>query len=257
VGVVALRVDVVRQFHIRSEAVSGDHVTFDAEETRHLARVLRLRPGAVVQTVDGRGHALVVRLTRIGARAAEGEVITREVRSSESPLELTLVQAIPKGEKLESIIRMATELGVRRIVPVISERTVVRVEPARRSTRLARWQRVAKEAAKQSGRPVIPDVQAPVALVAWLAEPRPPGLCLCLWERADTPAAAVLPEGPIERASLVVGPEGGFTDAEAHGLLSAGAIVAGLGPRILRTETAGPVGLALLQARYGDLGARR
>jgi 16S rRNA (uracil1498-N3)-methyltransferase len=244
----------VTRFHVRPEAVTGDRVTFDAEETRHLARVLRLRPGTVVRAVDGRGHELTVRLTRIGPRLAEGEVIGRGVESSESPLDLTLVQGIPKGEKLEVIIRMATELGVARVIPLIGERTIPRRDPDRGVSRVARWQRVAKEAAKQSGRAVIPEIRPPVALAVWLAEPRGPGLFLCLWERASTPVASVLPDGPVARAILVVGPEGGFAEGEVSTLRSAGAIVAGLGPRILRSETAGPVGLAMLQSRYGDLG---
>jgi 16S rRNA (uracil1498-N3)-methyltransferase len=245
----------VTRFYIRPEAVVGDHVTFEPEETRHLARVLRLRPGAVLRAVDGRGHALTVRLTRVGARAAEGDIIGRDLESFESPLDLTLVQSIPKGDKLEVIIRMATELGVTRVVPVVSARSIVRLEPGRESGRIKRWQRVASEAAKQSGRAVIPDVARPVTLAEWLVAPlRLPGLVLCLWEGAKIPAAAVLPEGCITRAVLVVGPEGGFTDEEALDLRAAGAILAGLGPRILRAETAGPVGLALLQSRYGDLG---
>jgi 16S rRNA (uracil1498-N3)-methyltransferase len=199
-----------------------------------------------------------VRLRRLGARAAEGEIIGRGVHRAESPLDLTLVQGIPKGDKLDVIIRMATELGVTRVVPVISARSIARPEPGRESQRIKRWQRVAKEAAKQSGRTVIPDVERPVTLPEWLAAaPRPPGLLLCLWEDADTPAATGLPAGPLLQAILVVGPEGGLTDEEALDLRSAGAILVGLGPRILRTETAGPVGLALLQSRYGDLGMAR
>jgi 16S rRNA (uracil1498-N3)-methyltransferase len=242
------------RFHVRPESVTGDRVIFDAEETHHLARVLRLRAGALVHTVDGLGHELAVRLTRIGPRGAEGEIVGRGVRRSESPLDLTLVQGIPKGDKLESIIRMATELGVARVVPLIAGRSVPRTEAGRLSARALRWQRVAKEAAKQSGRAVIPEVTPPRALSAWVGETRPPGLILCLWEQAETPVAAVLPDGPIERATLIVGPEGGLDAEEVASLRSAGALVGGLGPRILRSDTAGPVGLALLQFRYGDLG---
>ncbi len=243
------------RFHIRPEAVRGDRVTFDAEETHHLARVLRLQPGAVVRTVDGRGHELTVRLTRIGARAAEGDIVGRAIRASESPFELTLVQGIPKGLKLEAIVRMATELGVARVIPLLCDRTIARPEPRQPSHRLIRWRRVAKEAAKQSGRAVIPEVRQPITLGEWLTEPRAPGLLLCLWEGERTPLATVLPGGRPPRATVVVGPEGGLSDAEAQGLRSVGAILAGLGPRILRAETAGPVALALLQSRYGDLGS--
>jgi 16S rRNA (uracil1498-N3)-methyltransferase len=245
----------VSRFHIRPEAVSGDRVRFDAEETHHLARVLRLRPGAVVETVDGQGHEFTVRLTWIGARDAEGDIVGRAARASESPLDLTLVQGIPKADKLELIIRMATELGVRRVIPALSERTVVRLPPRETSLRLARWRRVAKEAAKQSGRAVIPEVSAPIELGSWLTGPGTPGLLLCLWEKERAPLASVLPGERPARVTVVVGPEGGLTDAEVLGLRSAGAVAASLGPRILRAETAGPVVLALLQSRYGDLGA--
>ena len=245
------------RFHVRADAVSGERVSFDAAEAHHLARVLRLGPGDMVQAVDGRGLELTVRLTRVGPRGAEGAIVGRVSRPVESPLDLTLAQGIPKGDKLESIIRMATELGVARIVPLVTERTIARAEPSRWSQRLLRCQRVAREAAKQSGRAVVPEVEGPRALTDWLGEPRPPGLLLCCWEGERTGLAAALPAGGLDRATVVVGPEGGLSEGEVTRLRSAGAVVAGLGPRILRTETAGPVALALLQARYGDLGATR
>ncbi|MBI2527214.1 MAG: 16S rRNA (uracil(1498)-N(3))-methyltransferase [Candidatus Rokubacteria bacterium] len=241
-------------FYLRAEAVSGPRVTFDAQETRHLARVLRLAPGDVVQAVDGQGQELTVRLTRVDARSAEGLILGREGRQRESPLHLTLVQGLPKGAKLETIIRMATELGVSRVVPVVTERTVVRTDAVRRAGRLDRWQRVAREAAKQCGRTVIPEVAAARPLAEWLHEGRPDGLLLCLWEEEHALLADRLPPPPVSVATLVVGPEGGLAAGEVDALGAAGAVTASLGGRVLRTETAGPVGLALLQARYGDLG---
>lgn len=246
------------RFHIRPEAISGDRVAFDAEETRHLARVLRLRPGDLVRAVDGQGHEFTVRLTRVTPRAAEGEVVARTLRPAESPLHLTLAQGIPKGDKMESIVRMATELGVARIVPLVTERTVARAPAPRWAGRLGRWQRVAREAAKQSGRAVIPEVAAPAAPAQWLADrTHARGLFLCFWEEAGQGLAGALPPGPVERATAVVGPEGGLTADEVAAFSQAGAAVVGLGARILRTETAGPVALALLQLRYGDLGVPR
>jgi 16S rRNA (uracil1498-N3)-methyltransferase len=244
----------VSRFHIRPEAVRGDRVAFDAQETHHLARVLRLRAGDLVQAVDGAGHELTVRLTRVGAREAEGAVLARAARTTESRLHLTLAQGVAKGDKLEGVIRMATELGAARIVPLITERTVVSPEAAAR--RLVRWRRVAKEAAKQSGRAVIPEVAAAGTLDAWLAARAEGGLLLCLWENEPVGLDDRLPAGPVTRATVVVGPEGGLSLAEVERLRAAGAVVVGLGPRILRTETAGPVAVALLQSRYGDLGAR-
>jgi len=138
-------------------------------------------------------------------------------------------------------------------VPLVTARTVVRVEPERPGSRLSRWQRVAKEAAKQTGRAVITEVTAPTRLASWIAGRETEGLLVCLWEDAREPLGPQLPRGPVARATVVVGPEGGLERAEADALRTVGAVVGGMGPRILRTETAGPVGLAILQARYGAL----
>jgi len=242
----------VSRFHVRPEAVRGDRVTFDAEESHHLARVLRLGAGDLVTALDGGGQELIVRLTRVGTRGAEGTVVSRRALHTESPLDLTLAQGIAKGDKMESIIRMATELGVTRIVPLLTERSLVGAEAA--SRRLGRWQRVSKEAAKQSGRAVIPEVAPPHTLADWLAAIGEPGLLLCLWENERAPLNERLPAGRPFQVRVVVGPEGGLTDNEIARLRAAGAVIAGLGSRILRTETAGPIAVALLQSRYGDLG---
>ena len=151
---------------------------------------------------------------------------------------------------------MATELGVCRVAPVVTERTIARAAPARWPHRLERWRRVAKEAAKQSGRAIIPEIDPPRALAEWLVLPRPPGLVVCFWEGETNGLDAVLPAGGVARASVIVGPEGGFSEGEVAQIRATGSLVAGLGPRILRADTAGPVALALLQSRYGDLGAR-
>jgi 16S rRNA (uracil1498-N3)-methyltransferase len=244
----------VTRFLIRHEDVAGDRVTFDAEETRHLTRVLRLGPGDIIEAFDGLGNVLTVRLERVSGRLAHGILIARAPLQSESPLRLTLAQSIPKGDKMEGIIRMATELGAARVVPLVTVRTVVRVEPGRPESRLSRWQRVAKEAAKQSGRALVAEVTPPQTLAAWIASRETDGLLVCLWEDAPEPLGPQLPPRPVSHATVVVGPEGGLERAEADALRAAGAVVGGLGPRILRTETAGPVGLAILQMRYGDLG---
>ena len=242
------------RFLVRADAVEGDRVRFDAAEARHLGRVLRLGPGDVVHAVDGHGHEWTIRLTEVGPRSAIGDVLDRRSRPRESPLALTLVQGLGKADKMDVIVRMATELGVARVAPVITERTVAGAEPARWPARHGRWQRVAREAAKQCGRAVAPTVDAPRSLDTWLDEPGDRGLLVCLWEGATAPVGRALPAPPITHATLVIGPEGGLAAREVERLERAGAIVAGLGPRILRTETAGPVAIALLQHRYGDLG---
>lgn len=248
------------RFRVRPEAIDGDLVTFDVEETRHLARVLRLGAGDLVRALDGRGLELTVRLTAVGPRSAAGTVVDRTVPLTESPLRLTLAQGIARGDKMESVIRMATELGAIRIAPLVTARTVVRRPPGSWQAKWQRWQRVAQEGAKQCGRAVVPVVEEPRPLDLWLAQAGSTELLVCLWEEARQALAEVLPPDRVSSAALVVGPEGGLDEAEVETLRRGGAAVAGLGPRILRTETAGPVGLALLQARYGDLmatGSRR
>lgn len=247
------------KFHVRPEAVHGDRVVFDAGETRHLVRVLRLGPGDLVQVVDGQGSEFQVRLESIEGRSATGTILARSTAASESPLVLTLAQGIPKGDKMEWIVRTVTELGVARIVPLLTERTVVRLDPGRWRDRVRRWQRVAKEAAKQCGRTVIPAVDAPRSLQEFAEADWKTELALCLWEGERRGLGELLAEtaGRVTSALLVVGPEGGLAPREVEALAARGFKVAGLGPRILRTETAGPVGVALLQARFGDLGSPR
>ena len=248
----------MRRFRVRPENIVGDRVIFDADETRHLRRVLRLGAGDVVEALDGAGIMLTVRIESAAPRGAEGTVLSRSAHRTESPLRLVLAQGIAKGDKMETIIRMATELGVTQVVPLATARAVVKFEPGRREARVSRWQRVAQEAAKQSGRAVVPEIARPQPLDEWLAargSAQSSGdLLVCLWEGALTSLVPQLPQAPIDEATLVIGPEGGLEAAEARALEKAGAVVGNLGGRILRTETAGPVGLALLQARYGDLG---
>jgi len=189
-------------------------------------------------------------------------------RESESPLRITLVQSVPKGDKMEAIVRAATELGVAHVVPALTARTVVTLEPSRWRDRARRWQRVAKEAAKQCGRAVVPPVDIPRPLADVLALDEPADLRLCLWEGAIDERSGSLPVATLadslpaaldagSRIHLLVGPEGGLSREEVESARAHRWTIVGMGPRILRTETAGPAVIAVLQSRFGDLGARR
>ena len=244
----------MRRFAIAPERIADGRVTFDALETRHLARVLRLGPGDTVVATDGVGHDYTVRLDAVRPRAS-GVVVGVAEAAGESPLAITLVQAVPKGDKLETIVRAATELGVARIVPALTARTVVRLAERQAAARLARWQRVVREAAKQCGRPVVPYVVPPRTLPDCLDEARSADVALCLWEgSAQRLDAALVEAGSPRRVALLVGPEGGLERREVDAARERGWRVVGLGARILRTETAGPALIAILQARWGDLG---
>jgi 16S rRNA (uracil1498-N3)-methyltransferase len=244
----------VRRFTIGPERIDGTRVAFDREESHHLMRVLRLRPGDLVIAADGQGHDYTVRIDALGATAS-GTVVASRTPAVESPLAVSLLQGIAKGDKMETIVRAATELGVRRIVPVITERTVVRLDPARWRERARRWQRVAREASKQCGRPVVPEVDAPAPLAAVLAEAATAELRLCFWEEATEPLSSALRRvtAAPSAVQILVGPEGGLAPTEAAAAHEQGFTPVRLGPRVLRTETAGPAAVAILQSRFGDL----
>jgi len=260
----------VRRFTITPERIAGGRVAFDRGESRHLSRVLRLRSGDTVLAADGTGREYTVRLETVGEQAT-GTVLGVAAGASESPVQITLVQSVPKGDKMESIVRASTELGVAHVVPVLTTRTVVTLEAGRWRDRARRWQRVAAEAAKQCGRAVIPTVTTPRPLAEVLARDEPSELQLCLWEGATTMAGpGAEPERPPGRAlaaslppslpagariRLLVGPEGGLSREEVESAQARGWTIVGVGPRILRTETAGPAIIAVLQARFGDLGS--
>jgi len=260
----------VRRFTIPPERIRNGRVVFDRDESRHLARVLRLRAGDTVLAADGAGREYTVRLETVGDEAT-GTVLGVGTNEHESPVRITLIQSVPKGDKMESIVRASTELGVARIVPVLTVRTIVTLEAGRWRDRARRWQRVAKEAAKQCGRAVVPAVDVPRPLDDLLELGEAADLKLCLWEGARGAAAGqgggqarllgttlaaslppALPGG--SRIHLLVGPEGGLAPEEVENARARGWAIVGAGPRILRTETAGPAIIAVLQARFGDLG---
>ena len=264
----------MRRFTITPERIRDGRVFFDRDESRHLVRVLRLRPGDTVLATDGAGGEYTVRLETVGDEAT-GTVLGVGTNERESPIRITLLQAVPKGDKMESIVRASTELGVTRILPVLTARTIVTLDAGRWRDRARRWQRIAKEAAKQCGRAVVPPVEAPQPLVDALDSVEKADLLLCSYEGAAAGAAGgqrggearllgttlasslppALPAG--SHICVLVGPEGGLAWEEVGELWRRGWTVVGMGPRILRTETAGPAIIAVLQARFGDLGAVR
>jgi 16S rRNA (uracil1498-N3)-methyltransferase len=251
----------VHRFTISPDRIDGGRVVFDRDESRHLG-VLRLRPGDTVLAVDGEGREYTVRLERVG-EAAHGAVLDVAARATESPLHITLLQSVPKGDRMDTIVRASTELGVARVVPLLTARTVVALDAGRWRDRARRWQRVAREAAKQCGRAVVPPVDTPRDLDEALALEAAADLRLCLWEEArtgpDTSLASALPPAMARGAGiqLLIGPEGGLSSAEVDLARARGVTVVSAGPRILRTETAGPAIIAVLQARFGDLASPR
>ena len=235
---------IVRRIHLAPERIDGARGLLGPEARRYLADVLRLAPGARIEVFDGRGG-------RYDARIEEGFEAVRLGPREDMPapeVEIALLAALAKGEKMDLVVQKATELGVARILPFAADRSVVRLDASRGEERAARWRRIAEEAARQSGRTDVPEVRPPVPLAQALADLAPGTRAFVFHPgggRVDAGAAASL--------AAVVGPEGGLTEAELRDCEAAGALRASLGPRTLRAETAAIVAVALLQARFGDL----
>jgi 16S rRNA (uracil1498-N3)-methyltransferase len=216
-----------------------------AEAAHHAARVLRLRDGDAVVLFDGRGGEYAARLAMPGRGRVLAETGARSDPQRESPLEVTLVQAVSSSDKMDFTIQKSVELGVAAIQPVFSERSVVRLSGEREAKKLLHWRRIAIAACEQCGRNRIPDIREPVPLERFTA---PAGVNILL---APTGAGrlAEFAKGPL---TVAAGPEGGFSDAEEQRLLRAGFTAVCLGPRVLRTETAALAALAALNALAGD-----
>jgi 16S rRNA (uracil1498-N3)-methyltransferase len=210
----------------------------------HAARVLRLRDGDAVVLFDGRGGEYAGRLS-IAGKAVRAQIGERRDIERESPLSIVLVQAVSSGDKMDFTVQKAVELGVTAIHPVLTDRAVVRLSGERAERKLEHWRRIVIAACEQCGRNRVPGVSAPVALERYRA---PDGLKVMLAPSA-TQKLSTLAKGPL---TLAAGPEAGFSDAEERLLQRAGFVPASLGPRTLRTETAGLAALAALNALAGD-----
>ncbi|HXU67918.1 MAG TPA: 16S rRNA (uracil(1498)-N(3))-methyltransferase [Polyangia bacterium] len=242
---------------VEPSKLTEEIVVLTDEDHRYLTRVLRLDVNDTVTLFDGKSVEATARITRIGPRALELKIEERRpVEAIERP-ELTLIQALAKGDKLELVVQKATELGVARIIPVTSARAVARLDAGamRTLSRRARWQKIAREASRQSGRLDVPEVEGVTALSTALQASPKDALKLFFWEGArQTSLRDALPDRPPQQIVFAIGPEGGFTVEEVEAGREAGFIPVGLGPRVLRTETAALVVLSILGYALGDLG---
>lgn len=225
---------------------SKQSVTLTADEARHLREVLRLKPGDEVSVFDGEGKEFRARVAQARREFAELE-LEKEIEPArpESPLRITLAVALLKGEKFDLVVQKATELGVTEFVPLITRYADIKLrDEADATKRLARWQRIALEAAKQSGRALVPEVSLPSAVGSVFSEQ-----CLLFSERGGHGLTRM----ETDRITAVIGSEGGWSDEELDQARQAGVDIITLGGRILRAETAAITVAALLQHRFGDL----
>ena len=232
----------------------GREVVLPASAAGHATRVLRLKKGHAVVLFNGDGHEYSARLVTAEEREVRVAVESRSTPPHASSLQVTLIQALARGEKMDWIVQKSTELGVARIVPVSTERSEVKLDVTRSEKRLEHWRAIASAACEQCGRNTLPRIEVPIALAAWqeTGTPMEPAARWMLY-----PGGKARPRDLRLTANatltLAVGPEGGFGESDLVALRARDFRELALGPRILRTETAGIAALAALQALYGDL----
>ncbi len=234
------------------EPSSGGRVELPDEERHHLIRVRRCREGDVFLGFHAREGWLRCRLTR-GPAGYVGEVLGPEGVDRESPLRVTLAQALAKRERFEWVLQKSVELGVTEIVPLITHRSELKLVERQREKRLTRWRKIVREAMKQSGRGQLPGLGEPVELKTCLAGELPEVRLFLDESGSRTLREWITGRPPPSSCLLVVGPEGGWDDRDRDLLVAADCTPVKLGPRIMRTETAPIAGLAVLQHVWGDL----
>lgn len=245
----------MQQYHLHRILVAGPlragaELLLNADRSHYVSRVLRLRRGSELTLFDGGGAEYAAAITDIaknGVTVMTGEPRQRNI---ESPLGIHLVQGISRGDRMDHVVQKATELGVRRIAPVTTEFSVVRLDPEKAAKRVQHWTKIAQSSCEQCGRNTVPAIDAPQTLATFLAGARPADGYV-LHPDADRKLTALSPStGEVD---LLIGPEGGLSDTEYKQAEAAGFVACSLGPRILRTETAAIAAIAVLQAKWGDL----
>ncbi len=234
----------------------GDSLTLTGADAAHIARVLRMRPGERLTVCDCRGRDYLCEIVEARPEAVTARVLAVEETLSEPNIRVTLYQALPKGDKMDFIIQKSVELGAARIVPVLTSRSVARPDEKSLLHKTQRWNRIAAEAAGQSGRGVLPQVEVLLRFEEALERLLSHGTPLMLYERDGgtlrTHLDAVRPDA-LRDIGVLVGPEGGFSEAEAELARVRGVKTAGMGPRILRTETAPLCALSAIMYATGNL----
>jgi len=240
----------IHRVHTQQALEPGLEVTLEEGTAHYLGRVLRVGTGQAVVLFNGDGHDYAAEVIRAGRRELALAVNSRLPGLAEPALRITVVQALSRGERMDHTLQKCTELGAAAFQPLFSERSEVRLAGEKLERRLEHWRGVVISACEQCGRARIPPVRPPLTLDDWLGGARP-GTRLLLDPEAARPLAGMELAQDVE---LAVGPEGGFSAAEVERMRAGGVARVRLGPRILRTETAAPAAVAILQCLGGDLG---
>lgn len=246
----------VSRLFVDAPVTAGETLSLTGEPAHYLGRVLRARAGDELVIFDGSGHEFPARVIAVARQRVDLAIEAGREVDRESRLELWLAQGLSRGERMDVVVQKATELGVRRILPMACEFSVLRLDGERAAKRAMHWRRIAASACEQCGRNRLPEVMSPAGFDATLEATAGEHVQRLILAPGASESLRELPR-PAGPVLLMIGPEGGFSAAEQQRALDAGAIAVGLGPRVLRTETAAIAVAALLQGLWGDLAPRR
>ncbi len=232
--------------------INGAEVELDGDQARYLGKVLRARVGDELTVFNGDGAEWRTTILSIGRNRVILRLGDRVETDAESPLKIHLVQGVSRGDRMDFVVQKATELGVKRITPVLTEFGTVKLKADRAEKRRNHWRNIATNACEQSGRTRLPLIDSPLPLKNWFGgKPEKVGTELVLKPGASMPLASITE--PATKVCILIGPEGGLSDAEYDDADAAGFHAVSLGPRVLRTESAAIAALAVLQSLWGDL----
>jgi 16S rRNA (uracil1498-N3)-methyltransferase len=253
----------MKRFFVNAQNIIGASAQIVGDEAHHIINVLRMEPGSPLLICDGEGYEYEGRIAELD----NNEVIVKIVRvkrtTREPKLQVILAQGLAKkADSFELVVQKSTELGVSRLVPLLTERTVVRAKEEKYHNRKKRWQRIALEAAKVSQRGMVPVVESPTSLRDFLEKIPRDILCLMPWEGEQSVGIGEVLQREVGNnfprpVAILIGPEGGFSEEEVDCARRSGAVPVTLGPRILRTETAGIIALGIVLYELGDLGGAK
>ena len=241
------------RFFISDDQISGESIIITGDDARHISRSLRMRTGESITLCDGCGRDYFCTVKSITDETVVCAIERTESSLSEPSVKVTLYQGLPKGDKLDTIIKKCTELGVVKIVPVMMSRCVSRPDDKKNDKKTARWQKIAEEAAKQSGRGIIPKIESVISFDELIRRVGLHKKTIVFYENSREPFSEIL-QNASDDIAIIIGPEGGFEPEEIEALADSGANQATLGGRILRTETAGMAALAAIMFATGNLG---
>jgi 16S rRNA (uracil1498-N3)-methyltransferase len=244
----------MQRYFIQPEQVQQQQIAWTDDDVHHIKTVMRGRVGDRLICCAGQGVDYEVEIMQIDAHKIMGSIVQVTPSLGEPHTKVTIAQSLLKGDKWEWVLQKATEMGATRFIPFISERTVVKIDARQVEKKVARWRRIVKEAAEQAHRGIIPAVVSPFTWKQWMREIRPAQTVWLAYEKGGRPLAECIQVTNVEEILLMIGPEGGFTEAEVVEATAVGAVPITLGKRILRAETAPLVALSCILFARGELG---